>query len=62
MPDKLTIGFFADVLYLKGILCFEEFEAIQSAKSAEDLGDIFEKMMRGEFNVYKRGEQRPSGT
>lgn len=54
--DKLVLKFFADVLYLKGILCFEELEAIGDAKNAEDLERIFERMYRGDFNVYKRGE------
>lgn len=54
--DKAILGFFADVLYLKGIICFEEFEAVMEAKDSSDLGVIFEKMIRGEFNVYKRGE------
>lgn len=54
--DKNVIGFLADVLYLKGILCFEEFEAVMDAKNAEDLGEIVERMLRSDFNVYKKGE------
>lgn len=54
--DKIAIQFFADVLYLKGLLCFEEMEAILDARNAEDLDVIFEKMYKGTFNVYKRGE------
>lgn len=54
--DKIAIQFFADVLYLKGLLCFEELEAILDARNPEDLDAIFEKMFRGEFNPYKRGE------
>lgn len=54
--DKVLLKFFADVLYLKEQLCSEELEDIYDAKSPSDLDDIFEKMMRGEYNVYKRGE------
>jgi hypothetical protein len=58
--QALVIGWFADVLYLKGVLCFEELEAIQNASTIVDLSNIFEKMIGGEYNVYKRGEQRSS--
>lgn len=54
--DKVTLKFFADVLYLKGLLCYEELEAIMEAKTPSDLDEIFEKMMGGKYNVYKRGE------
>ena len=54
--DKLTLGFLADVLYYKGIICYEEVEAIFDAKNAQDLQVIIDKMMNQEFNPYKRGE------
>ena len=54
--DKVVLGFVADVLYLKGLICFEELEGIMEAKDSSDLGNVFEKMIRGEYNVYKRGE------
>lgn len=54
--SKLTLGFLADVLYIKGVICFEEFEDIQNAKHPSDLNDIVEKMLRGEYNVHMRGE------
>jgi predicted metal-binding protein len=54
--DKVLLKFFADVLYLKEQLCSEELEDIYEAKTPIDLDNIFEKMMRGEYNVYKRGE------
>ena len=56
MPDKLTIGFIADILYFKGILNYEEIDAIFDAKTAEDLQAIVDKIMRSEFSAYKRGE------
>lgn len=54
--DKIVLKFFADVLYLKGYLYYEELEAIYDAKTPEDLDAIFEKMMRGEFSAYRKGE------
>lgn len=54
--DKTVLGFIADVLYIKGIICYEELEGIMEVKDSSDLGDVFEKMIKGEYNVYKRGE------
>lgn len=54
--DKLTLGFLADVLYIKGIICFEEFEAINDVVEPSDLNIIVEKMLKGEYNAYKKGE------
>jgi hypothetical protein len=54
--DKLVLKFFADILYLKGLLCSEELEAIMDVTKPSDLDVIFEKMFRGGYNVYKRGE------
>lgn len=54
--DKISLKFLADVLYIKGFICFEEFDAIMESKNASDLDDIVEKMIRGEFNVYRQGE------
>ena len=54
--DKLVLKFFADALYLKGLLCYEELEAIYDIRSPQDLEEVFEKMIRGEFNAYRKGE------
>lgn len=54
--DKLVLGFMADVLYLKGIISYEEFEAIMDATKPSDLECIVEKLIRGEFHAYKKGE------
>lgn len=54
--DKLSLGFFADVLYIKGIICFDEYDDIMEAVKAEDLDTVVEKMLSDEYNVYKRGE------
>lgn len=54
--DKLVLGLLADILYIKGIICYEEFEAINDIKSPTDVDDFIEKMLRGEFNVYRKGE------
>lgn len=54
--DKTVLGFLADVLYLKGIICYDELEAINEVKNEKELGEVFERMIRGNFNVYKKGE------
>lgn len=54
--DKLTIGFIADILYIKGILYYDEFDDIMNAKQPSDLQDIVEKMLRGEYSAYRQGE------
>lgn len=56
MFDKTAIGFFADVLYIKGFLNFEEFDAIMNAKTPSDLGDIVEKLLGDGYSAYKKGE------
>jgi len=54
--DKNILGFLADVLYFKGIICFEEFEAIMDCKTPVDLGIVSERIGTDDFNPYKRGE------
>lgn len=54
--NQLSIGFLADILYIKGIICYEEFDAMQKATQASDLNVIVDRMLRSDFNVYKRGE------
>jgi len=54
--DKLVLGFLADILYIKGFICFDEFEAIQEVKTPSDLDSLVEKLLRGEFNAHRKGE------
>jgi hypothetical protein len=54
--DKTVVGFLADVLYIKGVICLDEFEAIMEAENAVDLGVIVERMLTSDFNLFKRGE------
>lgn len=54
--DKQVLGFLADILYIKGIIYYDEFEAIQNVTKPSDLQDIVEGMLCGQFNGYKRGE------
>lgn len=56
MDAKVLLKFFADVMYVKGLLCSEELEDIMEARTLFDLDNIFEKMMRGGYNAYKKGE------
>lgn len=54
--DKIVLGFIVDLLFLKGIICFEEFDDIMESKNIHDLDNVREKIMRGEYNLYKKGE------
>ena len=54
--DKVVLKFLADVLYIKGVICYDEFEDIMEVKTFSDLDNIVEKMLRSEYNVHKRGE------
>lgn len=54
--DKITLKFFADILYIKKTICFEELEEIMEAKDFSDLDVIIDKMLRGDYNALKRGE------
>lgn len=54
--DKIVLKFIVDILYLKGILCYEEYSAILDIKEISDMDKHIEKMLKGDFNVYKRGE------
>jgi hypothetical protein len=56
--EKLTLGFLADVLFLKGLILYEEYEAIQGVRSPLDLEIIVERMLTDGFNQFKRGEHR----
>lgn len=54
--DKLVIGLFADIMYIKGFICYDEFQALMELKTPSDLDAFQEKLLRGEFNVYRKGE------
>lgn len=54
--DKVILKFFTDVMYLKGILCYEELDAIMDCANHNDLDCVFESMMKEEYNNYKRGD------
>lgn len=56
MNDKLVLGFVADILYIKGIICLDEFEAIGDVTDATQLNDIVDRMLKDDFNKFKRGE------
>lgn len=54
--DKVVLKFLADVLYIKGVVCYEEFEAVMDAKSSFDLDKIVDRILRSDFNIHRRGE------
>lgn len=53
---KLAIGFLAEILYIKGYICFDEYDDIMNIKCPTDIDLIVEKMLTDQYNVYKRGE------
>lgn len=56
MDGKIIIKFFTDVLYLNNIICFDEYDDIMECCCVQDLDNVFEKMMQGKYNTYRRGE------
>lgn len=52
--DKILLKFFADVLYLKGVICYDELDDIMDARNPSDLDNIFERMMKEEYDAYRR--------
>lgn len=54
--DKLLINLFGDILYSKGVINLDELDGLLELRTAADLDVYTEKMLRGEFNAYKRGE------
>ena len=53
--DRVSLKFIADLLYIKGDICFQEFDDIMNASEPQDLDNIIDKLIRGDYNVYKRG-------
>jgi len=52
--DKVLLKFFADVLYLKGLLYEEELEDILNVCTFSDLDNICEKMFNEEYSPYRK--------
>lgn len=52
--DKILLKFLADVLYLKGVICYDELDDIMDVRIPSDLDNIFEKMIGEEYNAYRR--------
>lgn len=54
--DKIMLKFLADVLYIKGVIYFSEYDAIMSSCNEKCLDAIVERMLKDEYNPYTRGE------
>ena len=54
--DKLAICFFAEILYIKKIICIDELEAIMDIKTPSDLDAFIERLITNGFDLNKRGE------
>lgn len=53
--DKTLLKFFSDVLYIKEIICLEEYEDILDCSCGDDLEEVFENMMVDVYRAYGRG-------
>lgn len=55
--DKTAIGLMADVLYIKGYINFDEYEAIMNIKTPTDVDALVERLLtdgkEGGFNGNK---------
>jgi hypothetical protein len=41
---------------MKKIICFDELEALLDAKNEQDIYAFTDRLLRGDFNVYRKGE------
>ena len=44
------------MLYIKGVLCYEEYNDILESSCTDCLDIIVEKMLRDNYNPYTRGD------
>lgn len=56
MDGRVSIQLMADILYIKGIICLDELEALLDIRTSKDAEQFTEKLLRGDFNVYRKGE------
>ena len=56
VDNKVLLKFISDLLYLKGLICFEEYEDIMSMSCCSDCDVVIEKIFKEEYNVYRRGD------
>lgn len=52
---KEMLKFLSDVLYIKEVICIDEYEAILDCSCGDDLEYVFENMMFGVYADYGRG-------
>ena len=53
---KVILKFVSDLLYLKGFICYQEYEEILSSNCCVDLDVIIEKIIKERYNAYVQGE------
>lgn len=54
--DKLTLGFIAEILYIKKVISIDEMEAIHDLRSVTEFDKLIEDMLTEKFKTGKRGE------
>lgn len=60
MDGKLLIKLFGDILYIKGIINADELDGLLDLQDARELDAYTDRLLRGDFNAYKRGEHYTS--
>lgn len=60
MDVKIVIALFADVLYAKGVINLDELNGLYDIRNVQDVTAFTEKLLRGEFDGYLRGERYTS--
>lgn len=56
MDIHVVLKFLADLLYIKRIICYEEYDDILSSACCDDLDFIIEKLMKEGYNTRVTGE------
>lgn len=56
MDVKIVIALFGDILYAKGVINLDELNGLYDIRNVQDVSAYTDKMLRGDFNAYLRGE------
>jgi len=60
MDGKIVIALIVDILYAKGIINLDELNGAYDIATIEDVSKYSERILRGEFNAYLKGEHYTS--
>lgn len=60
MDVKIIVALFADILYAKGVINLDELNGLYDIRTIEDVSKYSDKILRGDFNAYLKGEHYTS--